>query len=395
MKVLHLISSGGVYGAEAVILNLLRTMQDGPNRGALGVFLNSSDPNMELHDIAIAAGIESHAIPCNGRLDWSVHEGIRRLVQRVNADVVHAHGYKADVYAYLALKKRGTPLISTCHTWHGTDISDRIYGAIDRRVLRNYERVVAVSEEVKGRLLKAGIAEEKIQCIRNGIDLRPFDQNSSEHRNDAERHTEDRPMLVGLACRLAHEKGVDRFLQMAERVLAELPTTRFAIAGDGPDRPMLEALVKKMRIEASVALLGRCNDMPAYLGSLDLLVSSSRSEGLPIVLLEAMASRLPIVATAVGAVPNIVRNGLTGVLVPANDVGALTAAVVALLRSEPLRRQLGEAARNLIAQEYSAERMTAEYLHLYQQVLNKDNMLDQLPGDDAATNPTQGPVPTC
>jgi glycosyltransferase involved in cell wall biosynthesis len=394
VKILHLISSGGMYGAEAVILNLLRTLQEGPHRSVLGVFLNSPHPNTQLYDAATAAGIECHTIACKGRIDRSAFEAIRGLVRTVNADVVHAHGYKADVYAYLALKKEGK-LISTCHTWHDTDLSDRIYGAIDRRVLRNYRGVVAVSEEVKVRLLKAGVPPEKVRYIRNGIDHRAIDRNRPEHRNSDALHREDRPLLVGLACRLAREKGVDLFVQMAGRVLAELPTTRFVIAGDGPDRPMLEALVKNLRMEASVDLLGRCNDMPGFLASLDLLVSSSRSEGLPIVLLEAMASRLPVVATAVGAVPSVVRDGLTGVLVPPNDVATLTGGVVRMLRSEALRRQFGEAGRLLIAQEFSAERMTAEYLNLYQQVVDRDIGLAESPDNETTASPTCGPVRNC
>jgi glycosyltransferase involved in cell wall biosynthesis len=389
VKILHLISSGGMYGAEAVILNLLRTLQEGPHRSLLGVFLNSPHPNTQLYEAATAAGIECHTIACKGRIDRSVLERIRGLVRRVDADVVHAHGYKADIYAYLALREWDTSLISTCHNWIDTDIPSRIYGAIDRRVLRNYGGIVAVSEEVKARLLKAGVAEHKVRCIRNGIDLRPF------NRKSAERQRANRPMVVGLASRLAHEKGADLFLEMVGGVLTELPTTQFAIAGDGPDRPMLEALIRKMGIGTSVRLLGHCEDMPGFYASLDLLVSSSRTEGLPIGLLEAMASRLPIVATAVGAVPSVVRDGLTGVLVAASDVGSLTGAVLQLLHDEGLRRQFGEAGRILIAQEFSAERMTAEYLQLYQQVVDKDTRLADLQVDNATTNPTQGPAPNC
>jgi glycosyltransferase involved in cell wall biosynthesis len=363
MKILHLISSAGMYGAEAVILNLLRTMQDGTDQGFLGVFLNSEHPNTQLYDAAVAAGIDAHTIACEGRLDRSVFEKIRSLVRRVGADVVHAHGYKADVYAYLALRKERIALISTCHTWHDTDTSDRIYGAIDRCVLRNYDGIVAVSEEVRIRLLKAGAAKEKVRYIQNGIDLRPFDGSS------VERQSAERPMLVGLACRLAPEKGVDLFLQMACGVLAELPNTRFVIAGDGPERAKLEVLIGKMGLGARVDLLGRCEDMPRFFASIDILVSPSRSEGLPMVLLEAMAARLPIVATAVGAVPSVVQDNLTGLLVPASDVSSLARGVIRLLSDRVLRREIGDAAQALIAQEFSAERMTAEYSQLYQEIV--------------------------
>ena len=132
MKVLHLISSSGMYGAEAVILNLARTLRDGPHRCALGVFSNSANPNHQLHEAALKEGFESHLIPCRGQIDRTAIASIRELVDRSGVDVVHAHGYKADLYVYFALRGRGVPLVSTCHTWYDTDPWVSIYGMADR-----------------------------------------------------------------------------------------------------------------------------------------------------------------------------------------------------------------------------------------------------------------------
>src|SRR5665213_857796 len=98
MKVLHIISSGGMYGAEAVILNLSRALGEGSHPSALGVFSNSSNPNLQLHEIALQTGLESHIIPCRGQVDAETFAAIRALVAQTGADVVHAHGYKADLY---------------------------------------------------------------------------------------------------------------------------------------------------------------------------------------------------------------------------------------------------------------------------------------------------------
>src|SRR5579864_4345338 len=102
MRILHMISSGGMYGAEAVILNLSRTLNEGPHRSFLGVFSNSSNPNLQLHENATKEDIESYLIPCGGQIDRKAITSIRELIQRTGADVVHAHGYKADLYAYFA-----------------------------------------------------------------------------------------------------------------------------------------------------------------------------------------------------------------------------------------------------------------------------------------------------
>ncbi|MBB5329661.1 glycosyltransferase family 4 protein [Tunturiibacter gelidoferens] len=365
MKILHIISSGGMYGAEAVILNMSRTLNESSHSSVLGVFSNSANPNLQLHGTATAQGIESHLISCTGQIDRTVPSSIRELADRTNADVVHAHGYKADIYCYFALRGSRVPLVSTCHTWYDNDLTVSLYGAADRFILRNYAAIVAVSEDVKQRLLKAGVRKEKIHIVRNGIDLRPFDNAAPSLRNLS---SQDAP-IVGLIGRLATEKGVDIFLRAAARVLAELPATKFVVIGEGPDREQLEILIDELQVRNNVFMLGRRDDMPGVYASLDIMVSASRHEGLPMAILEGMASSRPVVATAVGAVPEAVLDGRTGVLVPSENVEALAAKIVALLNNRTQRENLGAAAKRLIEEEFSAERMTTDYLHIYEQAI--------------------------
>lgn len=363
MKILHIISSGGMYGAEAVILNMSRTLNESSHSCVLGVFSNSANPNLQLHEAAARERIESHLIPCSGQIDRTVTASIRELASRTNADIIHAHGYKADIYVYFALRASGLPLVSTCHTWYDNNLLVTLYGVADRLVLRNYAAVVAVSDEVKQRLLKAGVREDKIHLVRNGIDLRPFDNASPSLRNGLLRNN---PSIVGLVGRLSIEKGVDIFLRAAARVLLELPSTRFVVAGEGPDRDKLELLIDELKIRGSVLMLGRRDDMPSVYASLDIMASASREEGLPIAILEGMASSLPVVATAVGEVPKIVLDGRTGILVPPKKPESLASAIVTLLRNPDRQKRLGNAARKLIEDEFSAGRMTDDYLGVYE-----------------------------
>ena len=363
MRVLHIISSCGMYGAEAVILNMSRMLNEGSHRSVVTAFLNSSNPNQQLHESASREGIESHLIPCNGRLDRGAIRRIRELAADMGADVVHAHGYKADLYVYFALRRSRIPLVSTCHTWYDVDAKDYFYGVVDRLTLRSYERIVAVSEGVREYLVRARVRAEKISMIRNGIDLRTFDHASEVVKDELGWGAYP---LVGLVGRLSIEKGVDIFLEAAALVLAELPDTKFVVAGDGPDRAKLDGLIDELGIGASVHMLGRRDDMAAVYASLDLMVSSSRREGLPMAILEAMASRVPLIATAVGGVPTVILDGRTGVLVPEVDAGMLAKGMVALLRDGALRERLGVAARQLVEDEFSAQRMTSDYLRVYE-----------------------------
>jgi len=361
MKVLHVISSGGMYGAEAVILNLSRTLNESGHSSVLGVFSNSTNPNVQLHEMAVREGIESHLIPCRGQVDRTVMASLRELAARTGADIVHAHGYKADVYAYLALRKTETPVVSTCHNWLDDGLLVSLYGVVDRLVLRRFTRVVAASDEVRQRLLKAGVHGDRIRQIRNGIDLRPF--------AGARSSTSAGALTVGWVGRLSGEKGADVFLRAAARVLAEVPGTRFVVVGEGPDRDKLELLVDELRIRDSVSMLGRRDDVSSMLASMDMMVSSSRQEALPMAILEGMASGLPLVATAVGDVPTVVRDGSTGLLVPPENVELLAGAIVDLLRDPERRERLGTAARRLIEDEFSADRMTADYLGVYEEAV--------------------------
>lgn len=365
MKILHVISSGGMYGAEAVILNLCRALNRRGHRSVLGVFSNSANPNVELYEYARNNDIDAHLMTCKGRLDPGTVARIRELLAQTGADVVHAHGYKADLYACFALRGSNVALVSTCHNWLDNDLMVWLYGIADRFVLKKYARVVAVSGEAKRRLLKSGVREGNIRTIRNAIELAPFDGARPSRRGQGGHQ----PPMVGLVGRLSKEKGIDVFLRAAAEVLLQCPETKFVVAGEGPERGVLEGLIETLKIRPSVSMLGRRDDMPAVYASLDVMVLSSRMEGLPMALLEAMASSLAVIATPVGEVPSLISNGHTGVLVPVDDAHVLAGAIVELLRDPQQRRRLGTAARQRMERDFYAERMTADYLCVYEEAI--------------------------
>jgi glycosyltransferase involved in cell wall biosynthesis len=353
-----------MYGAESVILNLARTLNQSGNQCLLAVFANSTHENHELHEIAVKRGITTFVIPCAGRVDRKAISRIRALTLEIGAEIVHCHGYKADIYAYLALRKHGIPLVSTCHNWLDTDPSVYVFGVLDRIVLRRFAVVIAVSDAVRQRLRSSGVRPNRIEFIRNGIDTAPF---ASTPRTSAPGNR--RPLVVGLVGRLAWEKGIDVFIEAAGRALSDMPQARFTVVGEGPDRAKLQALIDTLGVASSVSLMGRREDMPVVYGSFDIMVSSSRQEGLPIAILEGMASGLPLIATTVGEVPSVVRDGETGILLPPSDTQALSSAMVDLLRDSEKCRRLGSAARQLVESEYSAARMGNEYLSLYRNAI--------------------------
>ncbi len=368
MRILHLISSGGMYGAEAVILNLSRTLNEQGHSSIIGIFSNSSNPNLQLHERALEEGIESHLIPCKGQLDRSVPAAIRALAASAKADVIHAHGYKADVYAYLALRKTALPLVSTCHTWYDDNLLVWLYGVVDRRVLRHYSAVVAVSDDVRQRLLSSGVQSDRIHFIRNGIDLRPFTDATPSLRHLA---MQPEGLLVGWVGRLTRDKGPDIFLRAVAQLRTGFPTARYVMVGEGPYRAECEHLISDLMLGDIVQLLGQRSDMPAFYASCDLLVSSSRKEGLPMAILEGMAASRAWIAASVGAIPLAICDGQNGMLIPAEDVEVLAASMANVMRSPEDRSRMGAAARRLTESEFSAERMADDYLRVYASAVNR------------------------
>lgn len=365
MKVLHAISSGGMYGAEAVILTLCRAMNAAqPGSVGLAVFLNTDKPETALHEAALKAGIPSTLVRCVGRIDRSTAGRLRDLVREEHFDLLHTHGYKADLYGYAALRHATTPLVATCHNWTDTDRNTRFYGALDRWALRRFDGIAAVSHEVRARLEASGVKGDRIWQVPNGIDTGPY-RVIAEKREQARRG----PLRVGFAGRLSQEKGIDIFLQVAHAVLQEEPEVEFMVAGEGPERFSAEAAIARGGLATQVRLLGRCERMAEFYDSLDVLLSASRTEGSPMGLMEAMAAAVAVVATSVGDVPLLLDDGKCGLLAPSMEVGALASAVLRLLRDPARRMELGRAGQQRVEQSFSAATMLQNYLEFYRQVL--------------------------
>lgn len=359
-----------MYGAEAVILGLLRRAHNSvPGEASLAVFHHNGTEVPELYQRAFDEGLPAHLIACKGQMDTSVPARLRTLVQEQHIDAVHAHGYKADIYLAAAFAARHRPvLVSTCHTWYDNDFAVRLYGALDRAVLCGFDEVVAVSTKVRAQLVVAGVAPAHVHLVKNGLDTVPFTQ-----RQEAGILPRTQ-MRVGLAGRLAPEKGVDVFLKAALKLTRRFPGLEFAVAGDGPDRAKLANCAEAQQLGRGLHFLGRPASMPAFYASLDLLVSASRQEGLPMVLLEGMASGLPVVATRVGEVADVVKQGTTGLLVPPEDPDALAEAIAIVLTDIDLRQRFSAAGRARVLAEFSLERMAGEYDEIYRRALRRNKV---------------------
>jgi glycosyltransferase involved in cell wall biosynthesis len=366
MNVLHLISSGGMYGAERVAITLSQCLNDTGHRSTIAAFQNRHKPNLEVLRAAEAQRISTRVLQCDGRFDASAIKRLRQIVRDDNVDIVHTHNYKADLYAYVALRSSSTALMATCHTWYDNDVVVRMYGALDRFILRRFARVVAVSPSVADRLRRAGVGEEHIRTIDNGIEVGRFASGKPILREQFP----NADCLVGVVARLAPEKGIRFLIEAAANVRVHCPGALFLIIGDGPEHRALEELVRNDGLSDLIVFLGKRDDMPDVYASLDVVVQPSLNEGLPMTLLEAMAAGNAIVATAVGAVPTVIEDGSNGILIPPADTPALTNAITMLVQDPERRLRLGRTARRVVEARFSDARMTCDYHAVYRELLS-------------------------
>jgi glycosyltransferase involved in cell wall biosynthesis len=366
MRVLHLISSGGMYGAEVMLLNLAGAQKRLGCEPIVGVFRNKHLPHIEVAEEARARGLQVEIFNCSGRFNHKPLGAIRNILRKEDVSLVHGHGYKSNFYGYFAANALGLPFVATCHLWTAATPAIRFYEFLDSLLLRRANRVVGVSDAISNTLRKSGLSAEKVSTIHNGTDFSLCGDASPTLRREL--GIGDR-MLIGSVGRLEEQKGFEYFLRTAREVLVEFPNTLFVVVGEGSLRSKLEGLIQKWGLGTSVLLVGQRNDMPGVYASLDLFVLASIDEGMPMTILEALASGNPVIATAVGAVGKLVIPEKTGLLVEPRDVPALRDAILRCLGNQSFAQTLGKNGQEHVQTSFSAQGMARKYMELYEGVL--------------------------
>ena len=286
----------------------------------------------------------------------------------IRPDVVHNHMFKAEMVGTRAaiqletVGERRPYIVSTVH-------SSRVRSVDDRRDLAELtlemDRLIAVSKAIEEKLRDEDRATIPTTLIYNGVDLKRYDEQEPCCTLSEEYGMEAGSQIVGVVARLESEKGHSTLLEAWPAVLQVVPEAYLLVVGEGSCRAELEAQARDLRIAHRVVFTGRRDDVPAVTAALDVAVLPSYREAQGLVVLEAMALGRPVVASAVGGIPEMIEHGVTGLLVPPHDAAGLARAITLLLTDHPYADTIGRAGKDLVHERFCVEIMVAEIEEIY------------------------------
>ncbi len=369
-RVLHVIRPAA-GGMKHHLLNLLKHTDR-------GIFEPCVAGPPELIAEAADLGVEVFPVSLKGELDLSSDTGavlgIARLLKKRRVDILHAHSSKAGLVGRLAARLAGTPTVFfTAHNsifyeeWPG--YKKTAVSLAEKVLAHGTSRVITVSESLREEIIvRERLDPDKVVTVYNGIEPEKFKTVGPRAVLRERLHLPADGRVVGTIARLAPQKGVCYLIQAAALIPPD-QRPLFLVVGEGPLRGELEALARDTGVADRVVFAGARSDIPLVLAALDLLVLPSITEGLPLVLLEAMAASVPVVATRVGGVPEAVVEGETGILVPPQNAAALAGAINAILTAPDLARKFGAVGRERVSKLFTVRKMVDLTTDLYREAL--------------------------
>lgn len=366
LNVLDLRDTYEIGGPGKTIIETFRAIDPARFRLHLGVFATRH----EGHDspfvrAARACGMPVHVIRGFNQYDPRLIWRVAALVKALNIDIVHAHEVKSDVITYLASKIHRVPIVTTLHGWIGNSPKQRLMIALDRRVVRLFDRVIVVSRPMRDEFCAVGVRDGQARLLHNAIVIEKF-RRTGQKGFLAE--LIGRPIpgpVVASIGRISMEKGhadlVDALALVAERGYR----VSAVLVGDGPERPRLLEKIQTLGLADSIHLPGYIGQPERILEETDLVVLPSHTEGLPNVALEALAMEVPLLTTRVGGTPEVVTDGVTGRLVESRSPEALADAIVDFLNDPLPWKRMAAQGRQMVERQFNFEARTRELEAIY------------------------------
>ncbi len=369
LNILQYIETSGPGGAEAVLLNIAGNVDK--NRFNPTVVLHKS---RWLHEQLLKNEIETEIIPSKRSWDMFFLVKFIRYCRSHKIDLIHSHLFGANLYSCLAGAVLRLPVITTFHNELYFQGRLERFMALKSIIIRNFAaQMVFVAEYMKKDYIEhSNFPDNKSVTVYNGIDLKYDIDNIDSSSLKKELGILDNDLLVGHIANLRAPKGHQYLIKAASLVCNNFPSAKFLLIGDEGDgtiKKEIEDFIAESGLGENIRLLGFRKDVNKLLQLIDVFVLSSTSEGLPLSVIEAMASSKPVVATNVGGLPEIVVHDQTGYLVEPQNARALAEKLIFFLENEALRNRMGQAGRKVIEEKYSLKTMIDNYQNLYENLV--------------------------
>jgi glycosyltransferase involved in cell wall biosynthesis len=362
--------TGAGGGPDKTILNSPRFLEPLGYRMVCAYMHPPSDPGFEvLRAKATKYNAPLVSIPDRGAWDWRVLTEALAVCKRERVTVWHGHDYKTNALGILLKRFWPMRLVTTVHGWVQHTRRTPLYYRIDQLCLPRYERVICVSDDLLESCLAAGVPAKNCVLLENGIDTAEYTRQRSLAEAKAALGLPTTGFVIGAVGRLSGEKGFDVLIRSIHALVSRGLDVRLVIVGEGGERANLERLASELNLGDRVRLPGWQADVRGYFEAMDVFGLSSLREGLPNVLLEAMALEVPVVSTRVAGVPRLVQDGRNGFLVNSGDLGGLTTALAGLLKNDGLRELFRTAGRRTVETRYSFATRMQRLKRLYDELL--------------------------
>lgn len=373
IRVAHLLHTMAYGGPETIILNWLRALDGERFESHLVCFRNPGGTERAFVEVATAAGHSVRYIPWARRKPLlHAARSMAAIVRELDIDVVHCYNTYADLVGVLVKWMTGVKIVTTLWVWGKLGWKRRALQWADRLALPFFDKVTAQSEDARRDTAGPGMPLEHVSVLISGFREAPVQLTAEQRaRGRAELGAAAGDFILLNIARFWPEKAQDLLLRTFVLIRRERPDARLWLAGVGPEVERVRALAAELGLDPYVRFLEFRTDLPTILALADLQVHPSHAEGIPLALCSGMAAGIPIVATAVGGVPEIIHHNQTGVLIEPGNPEAVAAAVLKLMSDPAESRRMGENARQFILSEYSLEAAAARVEAVYEELLRK------------------------
>lgn len=358
ISVLHLIHTVAYGGVESAVLNWVRATDPRHFDVRVACFENPGHTEAPFVEAASSAGLEVDKIPWGRRKPILRASGaLVRLLRQHRVDILHLHNAYADFVGVFAGMRTSVRTVTTIYVWDKFEWKRNFIQALDRLAIRHLDLITAHCDETFQKTVAFGFPPERMKTLTTGHDT-PLPEMPAEERSRLrwEMGVGEGQIIIVNVARLYPEKRHDLLLRCFKQVFEAYPQTRLWIAGVGPSEAELRRYVKELGLQDAITFLGFVKDLPRLYPLADIQIDPAMAAGIPLGVCSGMAAGLPVVAANVGGLKEVLKNGQTGYLVPADDEVAYVRTISMLIEDPQQRKRIGDAARELIRNDYSLEK---------------------------------------